>query len=388
MKNQNLKKYFEILIADVVQAKSRAYAGAAVASMYAALIYALTAIEAQAPGSSIQNWGDAVWYSIVTLATVGYGDKFPVTFWGKIIGSFFVVSSLFLLTTIISHFSNVIRDFREKTKMGVQGTDFQNHIIIHGWDSFAYSITKILLDTRKVAVVVHNKEDMDSIYDFPPFNDKSKFFAFYSSNDDPEIIYESTNMEHAQIVYINSKTDTEKLIATLNFKSVSDKRRGTIATHDLSRYKEQFIVTLDDSKFRSTFETAGVKYVISKESIASMLIASYIFEPQVADFSLDIMAGTDSNDTEDFDIQQFKVTKGNPMIGKQFSALPEYFKANGVERCMAMGISKRRNGVYEITKLPPEGTLIDEDDYLILLLNHDASTRLESKNMFNVQQGV
>lgn len=385
--NQKFKKYYGLLVADLVKAKSRVYIGAAIAAGYALLIYVLTAIESQAPGSSIQNWGDAVWYSIVTLATVGYGDKFPITFWGKIIGSFFVISSLFLLTTIISHFSNVIRDFREKTKMGVQGTDFQNHIIIHGWDSFAYSISKILLDTRKVAVVVHNKEDMDSIYDFPPFNDKSKFFAFYSSNDDPEVIYESTNMDHAQIVYINSKTDTEKLIATLNFKSVSDKRKGVVTgARDLAQYKEQFIVTLDDSKFRSTFETAGVKYVISKESIASMLIASYIFEPQVADFSLDIMAGTDSDDTEDFDIQQFKVVKGNPMLGKPFSALPDYFSSNGVERCMAMGISKWKNGAYEITKLPPAGTVIDEGDYLILLLNHDASTKLESR--FGVQQGV
>lgn len=31
---------------------------------------------------------DAMWWSIVTMATVGYGDLFPVTFWGRILASF------------------------------------------------------------------------------------------------------------------------------------------------------------------------------------------------------------------------------------------------------------------------------------------------------------
>ena len=48
-----------------------------------AIIFACSALvlsfEHQAKGSNIHNFGDALWWAIVTVTTVGYGDKFPVT---------------------------------------------------------------------------------------------------------------------------------------------------------------------------------------------------------------------------------------------------------------------------------------------------------------------
>lgn len=38
------------------------------------------------PGSNIKNAEDAIWWSLVTVTTVGYGDKFPVTTEGRLIG--------------------------------------------------------------------------------------------------------------------------------------------------------------------------------------------------------------------------------------------------------------------------------------------------------------
>ena len=38
------------------------------------------------PGSNIKTAEDAIWWSLVTVTTVGYGDKFPVTTEGRFIG--------------------------------------------------------------------------------------------------------------------------------------------------------------------------------------------------------------------------------------------------------------------------------------------------------------
>jgi len=73
---------------------------------YIALLGLLTFAESSSPDSSIQSFFDAVWYSVVTLSTVGYGDMYPTTPFGRIIGVCFVLMSLgvlsFIVGTIIS----------------------------------------------------------------------------------------------------------------------------------------------------------------------------------------------------------------------------------------------------------------------------------------------
>lgn len=76
-------------------------AAAVAAALYLVLLAVLTAAERSSPDSSINSFWDALWYSIVTLTTVGYGDLYPVTAAGRILGVLFVLLSLGLLSFIM-----------------------------------------------------------------------------------------------------------------------------------------------------------------------------------------------------------------------------------------------------------------------------------------------
>ena len=73
----------------------------AIIAAYAASLILLLAAESKAEGSSIHSLGDAVWYSLITLTTVGYGDISPVTPVGRVIGVLLALCSLGLITAII-----------------------------------------------------------------------------------------------------------------------------------------------------------------------------------------------------------------------------------------------------------------------------------------------
>ncbi len=60
-------------------------------------------IEAPVESANIQTGEDAVWWAIVTVATVGYGDKFPVTPVGRLIGAAMIVMGVSLFSVLTSY---------------------------------------------------------------------------------------------------------------------------------------------------------------------------------------------------------------------------------------------------------------------------------------------
>jgi voltage-gated potassium channel len=58
--------------------------------------------ESRAPGANITTGGDALWWAIVTITTVGYGDKYPVTPVGRTAGVFVMVTGIGIIGSLAS----------------------------------------------------------------------------------------------------------------------------------------------------------------------------------------------------------------------------------------------------------------------------------------------
>lgn len=61
---------------------------------------AILGAERGVEGSNISNFGDAVWWALVTTTTVGYGDFFPVTLTGRIVAAALMVLGISLIGVV------------------------------------------------------------------------------------------------------------------------------------------------------------------------------------------------------------------------------------------------------------------------------------------------
>ncbi|MFD3590655.1 potassium channel family protein [Streptomyces sp. NPDC058683] len=89
-------------------ARVTVYAALSIALLGFAGALAVYQAERAAPNASIRTFGDAVWWTCETLATVGYGDVVPVTPRGRTIAVGLMACGLALLGTVTGSFSSML----------------------------------------------------------------------------------------------------------------------------------------------------------------------------------------------------------------------------------------------------------------------------------------
>jgi voltage-gated potassium channel len=68
--------------------------------------YLVLIAESGAPGATITTAEDAMWWSYVTITTVGYGDMFPITFYGRLVGVLVMTVGVAVFATFAGYVSN------------------------------------------------------------------------------------------------------------------------------------------------------------------------------------------------------------------------------------------------------------------------------------------
>ncbi|MGP4033331.1 ion transporter [Pseudarthrobacter sp. 1C304] len=81
-------------------------------------------VEQNAPGANITTASDAIWYTVVTISTVGYGDQYPVTEAGRLVGTAVIVVGVGIFGTFTGYLANFFLSPRKKSSAPpVAGTD-------------------------------------------------------------------------------------------------------------------------------------------------------------------------------------------------------------------------------------------------------------------------
>jgi voltage-gated potassium channel len=64
-------------------------------------------LEADVPDANITTASDALWYIVVTMATVGYGDQYPITNPGRVLGTGIIVVGVGIFGTLTGYLANL-----------------------------------------------------------------------------------------------------------------------------------------------------------------------------------------------------------------------------------------------------------------------------------------
>lgn len=332
---------------------------------YSVLLTILLDLEAGKPGSKINTVQDAMWYLLETLTTVGYGDTLPLTYWGRMVGFIFLLSSFGVYGFIIGRISNFMSTLKEQRELGLNGTSFENHVVIVGWNEFGQSVISHLIGAgRQVAVITKDRGSIDIIREYYPSDQVYTLFSDYNNFE----LLEKANLRKASIIFINLNDDTEKLVYIINLKKHFENLH--------------YVVTLDNGNLKSTFHNAGVTYAISKNEISSKLLASYIYEPDVAVFSEEIIAFAHEDD--EYDMKQFLISGDNPFNGVPYEKA--FFDLKKQCNVVLIGIVKIQEGKRVLKKNPDANIMITAGDYLLILVDGKGMQRL--KRLFHIEEGL
>ncbi|NEV93678.1 potassium channel family protein [Psychroflexus sp. YR1-1] len=67
---------------------------------------------------NIKTAEDALWWSYITITTVGYGDYYPVTNAGKLAASILILNGIAIFGAIVSYITDKVNTVKKKSSLG------------------------------------------------------------------------------------------------------------------------------------------------------------------------------------------------------------------------------------------------------------------------------
>ena len=227
----------------------------------------------------LETWGDAVYYVLVTIATVGYGDITPVTAQARWFSLSIIVFGTGAFTVAIGALVGPVIESKMTKAFGVMTasdlTLLEDHVVVLGYGDVTESLLDELTDETEVVVVTP---------------DQSTVSALQESEDGPhlltgdqadESVLRDARVEAARGVVVGSNDDARDVLALLATRNVApDVRTVAAAT---------------DGKHVEKLREVGADEVIDPRTIGGRLLGRSVLDGESPDA---LLGGTDSADAD------------------------------------------------------------------------------------------
>ena len=97
---------------------------------------------------------EGVWWAVVTISTVGYGDYAPSTLLGRLTGSVLILTGAGIVTSYFSSISKVAISTEQQLLKGTKEFQGTGHYIIIGWNERSREIIEEIHERRHERTIV------------------------------------------------------------------------------------------------------------------------------------------------------------------------------------------------------------------------------------------
>jgi voltage-gated potassium channel len=216
---------------------------------------------------------DAIYWALVTISTVGYGDISPVTTEGRVISGVIIVSGIamisFVTSVIVSAFSVKLEELKENRYIHDLNKE-EAFLILCGYGQLTKMFLRqktdpieyIIVDKDPARVAAANKDGFRAIQE-----DASRY----------EVL-KRFNTEYAKVTLVTLlNDDVENIYITLNAKSVSANIR--------------VIARISNRKMVRKYQLAGADHVLMPDEVASRMLLMAIEQPTMHKAILHLITG-------------------------------------------------------------------------------------------------
>jgi voltage-gated potassium channel len=297
--------------------------------------------------SSIQSLWDGVWWALVTISTVGYGDKIPLSNAGKIVGLGLMISGIGLLSLVTATIASVFVEQKIKEGKGLETIKERNHIVICGWNKYTEDVLAWLNTygtEENPSIALLNELPVDDIDALKLKHEKFNL-RFIRGNHTYEDALTRANIKKAKFVILmadlsgphsKDRADERTILSALTIKSLAPKTR--------------IVAELLDGDNKPYLKRANVDEIIIMGEHVASLLASAVSHPGLPRVFSHILSIDDNNKLRRVEIP-------GQFVGKTFQELSEFFKEK--KDSILIGLLKEKKSMKLEDMLSDDTSIIE-----------------------------